>query len=96
MCLYFTGAVQVLALGVQANAVMLGDIYPDAALLCPNRNPERSPVKSATSSKVFCANTYYSRPTGLGFSTNPGALFVDEASVPDPQMLHRLQSMQLQ
>ena len=58
-------------------------ICPDAALPYPNRNPEKSPAKSVTSSTVFCANTYYSRPTGLGFSTDPGALLVDEASVPD-------------
>ena len=69
-------------------------ICPDAMLLWPNCNPARSPAKSATSSAVFCTNTYYSRPTGLGFSTDPGALFVDEASVPDPKMLHGLQSMQ--
>ena len=69
-------------------------IYPDAALLYPNHNPARSPANSATSSTVFCTNTYYSRPTGLGFPTDPGALFVDEASVPDLQMLCGLQSMQ--
>ena len=63
-------------------------------LLWPNCNPARSPAKSATSSSVFCINTYYSWPTGLGFSTDPGALFVDKASVPDPQMLCGLQSMQ--
>ena len=71
-------------------------IYPNAALPCPNRNPEKSPTKSATSSAVFCANTYYSQPTGLGFSTDPGALLIDEASVPELQMLCVLQSMQLQ
>ena len=82
--------------GTDQNGNAVCYICPDAALLCPNRNPARSLAKSATSSAVFFASTFYSWPTGLGFPTNPGALFVDEASVPDPQMLCRLQSTQLQ
>ena len=69
-------------------------VCPDAVLLYPNCNPERSTAKSTTSSAVFCAKTYYSRLAGLGFSTDPGALSIHEASVPDPQMLRGLQSMQ--
>ena len=68
VCSYFTGAVQVLALGVQANVVMLGDIYIQMLRSCvPIVNLKGHQLNQQLPPQYFVQTPIIPSQQGLGF-----------------------------